>query len=47
MLLSVFHIVTDIFRRNYIFEIMENAPVRDEYQSNEIKERTKDIGFIV
>lgn len=47
MLLAVFHIVTDIFRKNYISQIIENAPVQEERTNTQNKERPKDISFIV
>ena len=51
MLLLVFNTVTNIFRKNYISEIVENAPVQEERQENELKEdhkdKPKDINFIV
>ena len=47
MLLAVFHTVTDTFRKNYISQIIENAPVREERPDLENKERPKDISFIV
>ena len=39
--------VIDTFRKNYISQIIENAPVREERPGLENKERPKDISFIV
>ena len=54
MLLLAFNTVTNIFRKNYISQILENAPSQEERQFNEIKERNnepkerpKDINFII
>lgn len=47
MLLLVFHIVTDTFRKNYVSQIKENAPMQEERPNITNSEKPKDINLIV